>query len=346
MRNKLRVLACAMVLALSATGAFTSLASAGGADIADANAMSALVTKVAPATLNNPQLALAPDGGANGGTLKGTSSNGTTTVAIPGNSSGQVSLESTGNGSTKALRVGLPAVSGSKDAVVAGDGTVTFGSKTTSTSVAIRAFDQGVRIHVVLWSTQADSEYSYPVDMPEGGTIQTLANGGLVFADSDNSLLGGFAAPWAKDSDGRSVPTHYEIRSNTVVQIVEHKSGDFKYPVVADPYLGVDLIDHAEWVHHDPDGWTLEVTPTEWARSNGSSYLVGTWGWDELYARYQAGLTTNLSGMRDQYICHQQIVAVYAPDRPTWNIDEWRPDVGWLETINSSCNPGGPRWFD
>lgn len=343
MRGKL-ILACVLLILVAAVGGQAGPASAAGGDIAEANAMAASVAKVAPAA-GSPRLALALDAGA--GALKGRSSNNTTTISIPSNPSGQVTLQSTLSGSTRTLRVTLPEVFGSKGAVLANDGTVVFAGSSGSTGIAIQAFDQGVRIHVLLRSALANSEYAYPVDLPIGGTIQILANGGLLVVAADNSLIGVFAPPWAKDSDGVSVPTRYEVRGNRIVQIVEHTYGQFKYPVVADPYFGLMLIDHATWVYHSPDGWTFEVTPTAWARINAGSLLAGWAGWDELYARYSCcGLNTNLNGMRDQYICHQQIVAVTNPGKATWNIDEWRPDVGYLQTVNSSCNPGGPRWFD
>lgn len=119
------------------------------------------------------------------------------------------------------------------------------------------------------------------------------------------------------------------------------------YPVVADPYFGYDLIQSARWVWHSGAGWTFEVTPTGWARWNAGGYLPGVYGWNELYSKYRyRGLNTNLNGMRDQYICHRQIVALRAPNKPTWNLDEWRPDVGYWQTLNTSCNPGGAKWFD
>ena len=64
--------------------------------------------------------------------------------------------------------------------------------------------------------------------------------------------------------------------------------------------------------------------------------------------RWRTGTTNEggLNGMRDQLICHQQIVAIKDPGKATWNIDEWRPDVGYLQTVNASCNPGGAKWFD
>jgi hypothetical protein len=46
--------------------------------------------------------------------------------------------------------------------------------------------------------------------------------------------------------------------------------------------------------------------------------------------------------MRDQLICHWQL----AFWRDTYNLDEWRADVGYPQTVNSNCNPGGTKWFD
>ncbi len=104
-------------------------------------------------------------------------------------------------------------------------------------------------------------------------------------------------------------------------------------------WLGRNLIHSASWTHR-PAGWTLMVSPTRWARGwagNGYlSYRVGAAGWKELYRKYRSrGLNTNLGGMRDQFICHQQIGAF----RKTWNLDEWRPDVSYAQTIRDLCNP-------
>ena len=71
----------------------------------------------------------------------------------------------------------------------------------------------------------------------------------------------------------------------------------------------------------------------------GLTHLVGVWGWDELYEKYKdggRGINTNIGGLRDQYICHQQFA--FLKDR--WNLDEWRPDVSYPSTVAAGCNPG------
>lgn len=261
-------------------------------------------------------------------------------VKTPATADGALSVTSRYDGGSVA--VGLPTKS-TASARSAGSGTITYSDTGSDMNVGVRVFDSGVQVSTVLESPRADHSFAYPVTLPAGAHIESTPDGGVVFLGADGTLLGGFAAPWAKDSAGYDVGTRYEIRGNIVVQHVDPATS---YPVVADPYLWIDLISSASWVHHT-EGWTLQVTPTTWARANAGSYLVGTYDWSELYSKYKnSGLNTNLNGMRDQLICHQQIVAVRAPGKATWNLDEWRPDVGYIQTVNSSCNPGGSKWFD
>ncbi|MGH3783284.1 MAG: DUF2599 domain-containing protein [Pseudonocardiaceae bacterium] len=112
--------------------------------------------------------------------------------------------------------------------------------------------------------------------------------------------------------------------------------------VIADPLMvgpiGGDLIQNASWERHR-DGWTLMVTPTSWARKNFFNPQVGDAGWAELYSKYKdkgRGIHVNLNGMKDQFRCH----AEFASQKPTWDLEEWRRDVGYVKTVNEECNPG------
>lgn len=261
-------------------------------------------------------------------------------VKTPATADGAVSV--TSRHGTKSIAVGLPTKS-KASAHKAGSGTITYGDASSDVTVGVRVFDSGVQISTVLESPQADHSFTYPVTLPAGAHIESTPNGGVVFLGANHTLLGGFAAPWAKDNKGHDVGTRYEILGHNVVQ---HVDAATSYPVVADPYLWIDLISSASWALHT-EGWTLQVTPTGWARANAGGYLIGVYDWNELYSKYKnRGLDTNLDGMRDQLICHQQIVAIRSPRKATWNLDEWRPNVSYLQTVNASCNPGGSKWFD
>jgi len=43
------------------------------------------------------------------------------------------------------------------------------------------------------------------------------------------------APAWARDANGRDVPTFYEIEETTLVQVVKHRGGDWAYGITADP---------------------------------------------------------------------------------------------------------------
>ena len=214
-----------------------------------------------------------------------------------------------------------------------------------STDATVQATDDGFRIHTVIHDGAfAPTRYDHQVTIPSGTHLVLIDDlpsehksarpGGALILDAQDHLVAGFAPPWAVDAHGGAVPTHYELDGTTLVQVVDHHAG-MAYPVVADPYLGFDLVASAQWISR-PGGPSLSVTPTGWARANLGSYFVGTLGWNELYSKYSnGGLNTNLGGMSDQYICHQQFAAF----KPRWNLDEWRPDVSYAATVANGCNP-------
>ncbi|ROS31743.1 DUF2599 domain-containing protein [Cellulomonas sp. PhB150] len=77
-------------------------------------------------------------------------------------------------------------------------------------------------------------------------------------------------------------------------------------------------------------GRSLAVTPTAWARAGGLAAhdLV----WTQLVDREP---DADSASMRAQLQCHE----LGAPDKPTWNLEPWRPEVSDLEMIAARCNP-------
>lgn len=317
----------ALAAALVAVGHVPAAAAGDPPDRAAADRIAADVNRVAPPSQGQGRVSVDKAGKefhADADTLA---------VRIPGDSAGSVELSRKGRVGHQ-LRVGLPARSVTTTAVAAQDGTVTYPGLLAQTDLAVQTFNDGVRVQTVLRGADAPTEFTYPVAVPPGGRLAQGENGSVAVLDADGVPRGGFDVPWAKDSNGRDVPTSYLIRGNAVVQTVQHAGAS--YPVVADPWLGISLISSASWTYRSGLGWTLMVSPTGWARAQAGGYWPGSAGWDELYAKYRyRGLNTNLGGMRDQYICHQQ----FAAWKSTWNLDEWRPDVSYASTVAAACNP-------
>lgn len=277
--------------------------------------------------------------------------NKTISISIPDTNNKSVWLSRDKSHSiTKSFTVGIPNDGELINAEITLDGIIVYKSSNNITNVAVQSFEDSARIITVLNEPSSSTEYEYPINVPTGGKIYKNDNGGIAVVDATGNIMGGFTPPWAIDNEGKQIDTYYDIRGNTVIQVINHVNPDTVYPVVADPWLFIDLISSSYWTTTAPYGQTLRVTPTTWARTLAfsntpsnplNSYFVGIAGWNELYTK-QTGLNVNYNGLRNQFICHQQIVAVIAPTKPTWNIDKWRTDVGYTATVNAQCNPGLP----
>lgn len=93
--------------------------------------------------------------------------------------------------------------------------------------------------------------------------------------------------------------------------------------------LGTTGVQDAAWGDRE-GGDSLAVTPTDWARRAGQAGVDVVW----------AGLVADdpaldTPTMHDQLVCH----ALGAPDKATWNLEPWRPDVGLLQVLAARCNP-------
>ena len=80
----------------------------------------------------------------------------------------------------------------------------------------------------VLEQGQATAEFS----LPGRGTVQP---DGSVRVVTSKGVMVEIAVPWAKDANGRSLPTFYTVTGNRLVQTVDTKGATF--PVAADPTI-------------------------------------------------------------------------------------------------------------
>ena len=93
--------------------------------------------------------------------------------------------------------------------------------------------------------------------------------------------------------------------------------------------LGTSAVAGTDWGERE-GGRSLAVTPTDWTRAAGQAGI--DLAWSELVA---ADPEVDTPTMHDQLECH----AIGAPDKATWNLEPWRPDVGLLAVMAARCNP-------
>jgi hypothetical protein len=207
-----------------------------------------------------------------------------------------------------------------------------------SVSVPIPKEDGSLQIVTVVENAAAPTEYTYGLDLPKGTTIEETDDGALGFVAADGSFLGGIAAPWAVDAEGTEVPTRYVVSGTDIVQVVDHASGDYVYPIVADPWLGIDLY-YSPSVTFPSGGYKINVTPTAWGAAYSGVGNVGMW-WahrDEVRSKLGSQSWRWTTTIQEQFYCH---IAGYPLGLPQYNMESWRPLVYWETSLVAyQCNP-------
>ncbi|MTB88806.1 hypothetical protein H9L21_12475 [Aeromicrobium senzhongii] len=104
-------------------------------------------------------------------------------------------------------------------------------------TVAVAPTTTGTQILVGLDSAEAPTSYRFGLGSTPGVRPELTPDGGVDLVAGDGTLAAQVEAPWAVDAEGRRVPTRYEVREGAITQIVDHRAGEFAYPIVADPKL-------------------------------------------------------------------------------------------------------------
>ncbi|MDN4614151.1 DUF2599 domain-containing protein [Leifsonia sp. F6_8S_P_1B] len=290
----------------------------GGADVAE------LIAAAAPdAPLAEPEVSR--------GVLVAESRDEAISVELPVEGGG-LSLSDSSTGIE--VGVGLPEETSTGRPEVADDGTVVYRADPGSgVDVAAQVVEDGsVRIQTVIDSASAPHEFTYPLDLPEGAVLSMTADGGVVATAPGGDFLLGIRPPWAKDAEGRDVPTSYRLDGDSLVQSVASPDSA-QYPMVADPWLGIALIDKVSKAWISGKGYRYSVFPTWWGRG-GAGALARWAAWSE--AKSKGGIPQTAT-LENQFLCHYD----YRPlttFKSSWNLEAYARDKGYLSFMASQCN--------
>ena len=93
---------------------------------------------------------------------------------------------------------------------------------------------RGYRMMAVLENAQASNSYTVKLELDQDISLVSLDNGGAVFVNDDDLVIGSILAPWALDANGQPVPITQAV-TTTGITITVDTSSVTAWPVIADP---------------------------------------------------------------------------------------------------------------
>jgi hypothetical protein len=213
------------------------------------------------------------------------------------------------------------------------DDSVAFDNGDGSSTALYASGESTVTFVSILKGPDAPSEYVYTYSGFDE-LRQDPTDGGVTIWD-EGVNVGYFSLPWAKDAAGVDVPTWYEVIGNTLTQVVDHGSGDYAYPIVADPTQNLGGNSYYSNITLDID-MTAATTIVRVTPAPGHNWVTmpRSTGVNAYNALVPSAYEANK--YHDQLVCHWANAGYL---KVPWNVDSWRPDVGYPATVLAACNP-------
>lgn len=228
--------------------------------------------------------------------------------------------------------MGIPAAD-SAEYVSTREGHVAFDNHDGSLTAVSSHGDDSLTIVSIIENNDAPTSYTYSYD-GIGELRQDDSDRGVTLW-RDGKQVGYLLTPWAIDARGQEVPTWYEISGHELTQVVPHRDGNWSYPITADPTQNLGGNSFYSNITLDINMTTanmiVRVTPApghNWSRMARSTGIPP----------YNALVPSTYEARKyhDQLVCHWASAGYL---KTPWNLDSWRPDVGYAATVLAACNP-------
>lgn len=147
--------------------------------------------------------------------------------------------------------------------------------------------------------------------------------------------------PSVKDTNGKSLSTHYEIEGHNLVQVIDD-TADIQFPIVS-TYASIGtFFSSTSWIYRPPM-WSLSLVPNGWFRVAGglngvAGEIVNRQAWNAVYAQHHANShwrDRNVNGMFNKYECHFH----FAFWKSAFNLEPDRPNPSFGTYLTKLCNP-------
>lgn len=254
------------------------------------------------------------------------------TVEVPKSSDDMILVAEAGE---EGLGISLPYSEQTGDARIGEFGEIAYHHKNSSSTSVLPYDDGSVQLVTTIEDVSAPIEYAYDLDVPDGATFEFLEGSAVAILDKEGKFFAGVAAPWAKDANGADVPTRYEVRDSTLVQVVDHRRAGISYPVTADPWLGRNFFSSLrEDTYHGNvrysgtvSGWGATVMLAPQGRD-----IMLAYGWPEWTGKYP--ILTTRPTFHQQFTCHVVAGTFGLPFTGEYNLEGFRPSKpDWRNSV-------------
>lgn len=196
-----------------------------------------------------------------------------------------------------------------------------------------------------VFSVKNDQTFKYKLHIPDNCYYEYVEddqneNDQAILIYDTNNLLIGYIENLIPDNDDISVKL--SIKDNILTQYYSYSSKDLLSTLNTDTKSGINI------VATQAEKFSTYFTDGKWiTRSNQISLSLyrriiletvaqRNAAWSTVNFRFNSSSNwKNTTGMKDQFMCH----SYFAKSKNPWNLEPWRPNVGYAQTVSSGCNP-------
>ncbi len=113
-----------------------------------------------------------------------------------------------------------------------GDDVVTYENQK---SIVMALETGGYAFLEIILSNESPASFSYRIELEESQSLVSDGEGGYLVVNKDGLTIVSLSAPSAHDWEGEEVPTRFVLDGDVLTMEVDHTSGDYAYPIIADP---------------------------------------------------------------------------------------------------------------
>jgi hypothetical protein len=160
------------------------------------------------------------------------------------------------------------------------DGSVVLYANTqTDTDTVVKPTVFGFDLLSVLRSVESPQQLLFRVGLPSGASlVQESGGSGGVQVVGGGAVLGTMLSPSARDAAGAAVPGAISVTVNELDVTVDHRSGQYEYPIAVDPSFHTNKDEHlASW----PTNWLFCTYHSSKCEHEEFEFKSTGWGGNE-----------------------------------------------------------------